>query len=199
MHRKLPVFLLVGLAASYQSQAAGFDLSFSNETANLEVFSPVSRLTDEGGQLTMGLFYNELDDVLLHGKLLAVGTQMHARVPYQLSFGAKLYFGQLDDINPDPAVSTDADVGAVAIGGAISIQYPSLYNPIDLSVEGYFTPGITTFGDTETLVEIGARLSIEIVPQAKAFVGYRLLEVDDESNETIELDDNVHFGIRLQF
>ena len=169
----------------------GFDLSFSNETANLELFTPVASLYDEGGQFNAGLFYNELDDVVVHARLLAVGTQTDSRIPYQLSFGGKAYVGEIDQ--------PGADVGGIAVGGSISIQYPSNYNPVDLTVEGYFTPGITTFGDTEKIIEIGARLSIEVVPQAKAFVGYRLLQVDADENRSFELDDNIHFGFRLQF
>jgi len=203
MLKKLPVFFAVIFLASYQTQASGFDLSFSNETANLEAFMPISQIVDEGGQFTAGIFFNDESDVLLHAKMLAVGKQTAARVPYQLSFGAKMYLGELDYAEFSPELGGDVartlDVGGIAIGGSISIQYPARFNPIDLSVESFFTPGITTFGDTETLLEIGARLSIEIVPQAKAFVGYRLLEVDGDNNVPFEIDDNVHFGIRLQF
>jgi len=49
------------------------------------------------------------------------------------------------------------------------------------------------------MLEINARLSLEIVPAAKAFVGYRMLEVENDSHVTLELDDNVHFGFRMQF
>lgn len=180
-----------GLAASAQVQAIGLDFSFSDQTANLESFAPFNRLMETGGQASLGIFYNDLDDVVAHGKLVAVGTQTEARIPYQLTFGGKIYLGKLDEY--------DVDIGALGIGGAISMQFPSSYNPIDLTVEGFFTPGITTFGDTETLIEVGARLSVEIVPQAKAFLGYRLLEIDDDSNRSLELDDNLHLGIRLQF
>jgi len=50
------------------------------------------------------------------------------------------------------------------------------------------------------ILEIAARVSLEIVPAAQAFAGYRLLEVEnDDTNATLELDDNIHVGVRLQF
>lgn len=183
--------LQFGNTMSNEANAAGLDLALSNETANIEVFTPLNNFIEQGSQLSLGLFYNELDDAVGYAKLVAVGTQTNTRLPYRLSVGAKAYAGEVKEAN--------ADVGAIAIGGAIEIQYAEGYNPIDLTIEGFFTPGITTFGDTESVIEIGARLSVEIVPQAKAFIGYRNFEVEDTNNITWELDDNVHFGIRLQF
>jgi len=195
----LPVISVVALqfgnTLENSANAAGLDLALSNETANLEYFMPLNNLIEQGSQLSLGLFYNQHDDVVGHAKLMAVGTQANTRVPYRLSVGAKAYAGEVNNLIGDVNVS----VGAVAIGGAIEIQYANGFNPIDLTIEGYFTPGITTFGDTESITDIAARLSVEIVPQARAFVGYRKAIVEDKDNETWTLDDNIHFGIRLQF
>ncbi len=199
MRKLLPVIAL-GLLFSTGTKASGFDLSFSNESLNLEYLAPVRNFTrgNRGGQLestgllSIGAFYNELDDIVGHVKLVAVGNQTTTRIPYQLEFGVKGYVGSVEQ--------NDTDVGALAIGGGIKVQSPARFNPIDFKVEGFFTPGITTFGDTSSLLEITARVSLEIVPAAKAFIGYRLLEVEnDDTNATLELDDNVHIGIRLQF
>ncbi len=201
MRKLLPV-IAAGLlfSTSTGTQASGFDLSFSNETLNFEYLTPVRSFTrgKRGGQLestgllSFGAFYNELDDLVGHAKLVAVGNQTNTRVPYQLEFGVKGYVGSVEQ--------EDTDVGALAIGGGIKVQFPATFNPIDFKVEGFFTPGITTFGDTSSLLEITARVSLEIVPAAQAFAGYRLLEVeDDDTNNTLELDDNLHIGVRLQF
>lgn len=198
MH-KLLLAIVAGLLLAGNAQATGLDLSFSNETANLEYLAPVRKFSrgDRGGQLqsnglfSLGFFYNELDDLVGHAKLVAVGQQTNTRVPYQLEFGVKGYVGQVEQ--------DDTDVGALAIGGGIRIQKPRRYNPFDLTIEGFFTPGITTFGDTDSLLEINARFSVEFVPSVKGFVGYRLLEVENEDHITMELDDNVHVGFRMQF
>lgn len=191
MRKLLPVVAMLGAFYTNTVQASGADLSLSNESANVEVFGPLQAIIERGGQASFGVLYNDLDDVVGHLKLVAVGTQTNTRVPYQLAFGMKGYFGEIADPN--------IEVGAVAVGGAINIQYPFGYNPIDLNIEAFFTPGITTFGDTESVIEINTRLSIEIVPQAKAFIGYRMFDLEDDNNFTWELDDNVHVGIRLQF
>lgn len=191
----LPVVAAVSLqfsnAVSNNANAAGLDLALSNESVNIEVFTPLNNFIEQGAQLSAGLFYNDLDDAIGHVKLVAVGTQTNTRLPYRLAVGAKGFAGEVKE--------ADVDAGAIAIGGSIEIQYAGGYNPIDLTFEGFFTPGITTFGDTESIIEISARLSVEIVPQAKAFIGYRNFELEDTSNITWELDDNIHFGIRLQF
>jgi len=191
MRNLLPVAAAVGLSFGNPVSASGFDFSFSDETANLEFTAPVTSIIENGGQVSLGVLYNDLNDVVLHGKVVAVGTQTNTRLPYQLTVGAKAYTGKVKE--------AEVDIGAIAVGGAINIQFSSGYNPMDWTVEGFFTPGITTFGNTESLLEIGSRLSIEVVPQAKAFIGYRLLEVEDERNLTWEIDDNIHVGIRLQF
>ena len=191
----LPVVAAVSLqfsnAVSNNANAAGLDLALSNESVNVEVFTPLNNFIEQGAQLSAGLFYNDLDDAIGHVKLVAVGTQTNTRLPYRLAVGAKGFAGEVKE--------ADVDAGAIAIGGSIEIQYAGGYNPIDLTFEGFFTPGITRFGDTESIIEISARLSVEIVPQAKAFIGYRNFELEDTSNITWELDDNIHFGIRLQF
>lgn len=191
MRKLLSVVALIGAFYTTSAQATGADLSFSNESANIEIFGPMGAFIERGGLTSFGVLYNELDDLVGHVKLVAVGTQINAQVPYQLSFGLKGYFGEISD----PSI----EVGALAIGGAVNIQYPFGYNPIDINVEAFFTPGITTFGDTASVIEISTRLSLEIVPQAKAFVGYRMFDIEDDSNVNWEIDDNVHFGIRLQF
>ena len=191
----LPVVAAVSLqfsnAVSNNANAAGLDLALSNESVNVEVFTPLNNFIEQGAQLSAGLFYNDLDDAIGHVKLVAVGTQTNTRLPYRLAVGAKGFAGEVKE--------ADVDAGAIAIGGSIEIQYAGGYNPIDLTFEGFFTRGITRFGDTESIIEISARLSVEIVPQAKAFIGYRNFELEDTSNITWELDDNIHFGIRLQF
>ena len=199
MRKLLSVIAIASLLLASNTNAAGLDLSLSNETANFEVSSSVRKFTrgDRGGQLrssgevSVGLFYNDLDDVIAHGKLIAVGKQVSTRVPYQLEYGVKAFVGSISD--------ADTDVGALAIGGGIRFRNPRKFNPIDLKIEGFFTPGITTFGDTSSVLEINTLLSVEIVPAAKAYIGYRLLEVENDDNETLELDDNIHFGFSLLF
>ena len=67
MH-KLLLAIVAGLLLAGNAQATGLDLSFSNETANLEYLAPVRKFSrgDRGGQLqsnglfSLGFFYNEL-------------------------------------------------------------------------------------------------------------------------------------------
>ena len=89
MRKLLPVIVL-GFLLSTSPRVMGIDLSFSNETANLEYITPVRTFTrgkrggqlESSGQLTFGLFFNDLDDAVAHAKLIAVGNQTLTRVPY---------------------------------------------------------------------------------------------------------------------
>jgi hypothetical protein len=131
MRKLLPVFALIGALFYNTAQASGTDVSLSNESANIELFGPMRAVIERGGLATLGFLYNDLDDVVGHLKLVAVGTQTNTRVPYKLAFGLKGYAGEVSD----PAL----DVGAIAIGGSINIQYPFGYNPIDLNYRNQHT------------------------------------------------------------
>ena len=83
----LPVVAAVSLqfsnAVSNNANAAGLDLALSNESVNVEVFTPLNNFIEQGAQLSAGLFYNDLDDAIGHVKLVAVGTQTNTRLPYR--------------------------------------------------------------------------------------------------------------------
>ena len=51
--------------------------------------------------------------------------------------------------------------------------------------------------DAESLTELVLRYEFEIVPSTRAYVGYRLLEVDFDEVDDAEFDDEFHLGIRF--
>ena len=173
--------------------AGGLELSLSNDTANLVVHLDPEQVYNRAGgsDISVGVFTNEIGDNLLHATLMARGMRQFATGQSNLAAGIKIIGGDLD---------IDESVGALAIGFQASLLVaPSEFNPVDFIVEGFFAPGISSFADAEKFSEIGARLQVEIVPAAHAYLGYRRMNFDTNDFENLMLDRSVHVGISVRF
>lgn len=183
--RVTPVFLalLVGGA-----DAAGLDISLSNETANIVYLIDSGSLGYGGADIGFGFFYTEEEDYMLTANVMVVGT-LGERRDLQFGVGAKAYGADLEN---------DEEALALGIGGQARYVFQTR-TPIGLVLEAYAAPGITSFGDTESAREVNLRVEIEVLPSTRGYIGYRYLEFDLEDVDDVELDDNAHLGIRLQF
>ena len=181
---------LAGLAlCSTGAQAAGLDISLSDETAHLQYLTDSGSLGYGGADIGFGVFFNEADDVVGTANLLVTSNPASGR-NFQFGIGAKAYGGEVDD--------ADETIGAIGIGGLVRYIIPA-QTPMGVAVEGYLAPSITSFADTEGLSEIMTRFEIEVMPSTRGYVGYRFLEPDLERAGEVELDDQVHVGIRITF
>lgn len=187
--------------------AGALDLSLSNETANLSVtlnrdpfYSNRDRAQDGGAEIAVGGFISEVGDKLLHATLLARGIRQTARSQYQISAGMKLVGGRIE-AGDDREESSDTEtVGALALGFQVGLLLqPSEQNPVELSVEGYYAPNITSFSDAERYGEVSAKLQVEIMPRARAYIGYRRMRFDTNDYEKIRLDRSAHVGLNISF
>ncbi|ASJ70417.1 YfaZ family outer membrane protein [Granulosicoccus antarcticus] len=187
--------------------AGSLDLSLSNETANLIVtlnndpFNSRRDVSDDGGaEVAVGAFISEVGDKLVHATLLARGITQTANSQYQISAGMKLVGGEVE-VGVDREVSSDSEtVGALALGFQVGfLLQPSVQNPVELSVEGFYAPNITSFSHAERYGEVGAKLQVEIMPRARAYIGYRRIRFDTEDYENIRLDRSAHVGLNISF
>lgn len=191
MKKILAALCLLGAVNQAQAATAGLDLALSNESANLGIeFTPWGALA-ASSVANVGALYNERDDLVFYGTMMARGNREVDRNYVTLGAGLKVYAGDVDEL--------DQSVGALAIGGELGLVLVPSANPIDLLFQGFVAPSITTFGDTEKLMEFSAKLRVEIVHSARAYVGYRLLQIDTEDYDDIEIDDNIHVGINIDF
>ena len=184
---------LIGAAALAQSplQAGGLDLALSNETAHLSVLLNPYELYQGGSELALGAFVNEVGDNLLHATLLARGVQTLENSQYKLGAGIKAIGGDLD---------IDETVGALALGFQASMLLSSSrFNPVDLTIEGFYAPSITSFSDSTKFSEVAARLQIEVIPQARAYLGYRRITFQTNDFGEQQLDRSVHLGLNITF
>jgi len=184
--------VLLGVMSS--SQATDFDIALSAETASFELTADSGSVGAGGADLLLGLFFNEDSDVMGSLGMLAYGVPAGEQ-PFTFGLGGKLYYASIDQPN--------SDVSALALGGTTQYHIPGNM-PMILGAELYFAPGITSFQDADQLLDLRLRFSIDILPSAAAFIGYRLTAVDfvegrDEKEDDHDLDENIHLGIRIQF
>jgi len=197
---------LVLLLGSTQAFAGGLDLALSNDTANISVTlsqDPFqldnSGYRDGGAELAIGGFISEADDGVVHATFLARGIQQSLTSQYNFSAGVKVVAGEIRVDTPVVGVTESESVGALALGFQAGMVIPSKFNPVELSVEGFYAPSITSFSDADRYGELTARLQVEVMPRARAFIGYRRLTFDTNDENDVRLDNNAHFGISISF
>lgn len=182
-------------------EAAGLDIALSNETANLQILlNPHDFSLGGGSELSVGAFVSEQGDKLAHATLMARGIRQTSKTQYSLGAGMKGIFGDVAIPAIGAAVESDESVGAVALGFQFGVLLASSkHNPIEMAIEGFLAPSITSFSDAERYRELGAKLQIEIIPQARAYVGYRQIRIETNDFSDVRVDRSMHIGIKLSF
>ncbi len=172
-----------GVAAAYADQV---EIFLSERAAQFGYSRPIGV---SAGDLSAAIFFNEDDDLMVNGGLVVSG-QPPGQMPFSFGAGAKAYLFALDD--------ADEDVLAAALGGRVRYTIPANI-PMHVSAEAFYAPSITTSSDADNMLDFITRFEIEFIPRTAGFIGYRLLEVDLGDGRDVELDDNIHIGLRLNF
>ena len=71
--------------------------------------------------------------------------------------------------------------------------------PFAILGEAFFAPEVTSISDFDGLLEYRLALELEVTPSARAYVGYRTLEVTFDRDIDYEVDDAAHVGVRFEF
>jgi len=141
-------------------------------------------------------------DLALSNNTAHVSMLLNPHAFYQ-GGGSEVGFGGFISEEGDKSnngTETDETVGALALGfQAGMLISSSRHNPIEALIEGFIAPSITSFSDAERFTEINARLQVEIIPQAQAYVGYRRMRFNTRNFDNVLLDRSVHLGIKLTF
>jgi len=161
------------------------DLSINNETAGLEYDA-----TRMGTPLhvSAGFLHHEEDGDLASFGLNAVDVRTQ-NSPVKIGIGGKAYV----------YVTDDEEGGALAIGGFARYMPPEL-NGLGFSGHAYYAPSVLAFGETENLMDLGARIEYKLLPTAMIYLGYRFVEASEEDvAQDIEVVKGGHFGLRINF
>lgn len=193
MLRKALITLVALLPAS-NALSAGLDLKLSSETAEITFLTENATFGYGGADIGIGLFINENDDFLVNGSILVSGSGTGDVRALHFGVGGKVYAGSLE-LGPN---NDDPSGGAVAIGGHLRYVFPAS-TPFAVLAEGFWAPSVTSISDFDGITEYRFAFELEVTPSARAYVGYRKLEVELDSGRKYEADDNVHIGVRFAF
>jgi len=198
MLRKIIITILAFLPVS-NIFASGADLRLGTDAAEFVYLTESATFGYGGADMGFGVFLNEDDSFLGSASILVSGSGDGDVRGLHFGVGAKIYTGLIEFDSPRDNQSG----GAVAIGGQIRYVFPGSM-PLALLVEGFIAPDVTSISDFKGLTEIRVALEMEITPSARAYIGWRSLEVElDEglgiSGDEIDLDDSGHIGVRFSF
>ena len=182
---------LAGLSTQAAASLApgSLEVSLNNETVHFEYDRPITRASNL--HINAGLLYTEQhdEDSATVFTLGFQGVETDNRT-YRAAVGARLY-------GYKAPYSTSGF--ALAFGGLFYHVIPGAHH-VSFGGYGFVAPQVTSFGDTEYLYEVGARLAYRIIQNTDIFVGYRYLHLKNEAqsfNDTLE--DGFNLGFRVNF
>jgi hypothetical protein len=174
--------------------AGAIDFRVGGNMAELSYLSQVSSFGYGGADIGFGALVNEDNDVVANGSILVSGSNAGDVKALHFGVGAKAYLGTLDG----PSGNLNADGGAIAIGARVRYVFSSSM-PVAILAEGYYAPDVTSFSDYDGLYEYRFAVEMEVTPSARAYVGYRKLEISLNNSHDYEVDDEAHVGVRFEF
>ena len=186
---KLMVSSLLMLA-SFQSSAAGFDFRVADKAAEVFYLYNSSTFGYGGSDIGWGYFFNENDDQMISGSLLVSGNGAGSKRALQFGVGVKAFLADFGN-------NVDVYGGGIGIGGLLRYVFSSS-TPVAILLEAYAVPTITSIGDATDFSEARISFELEVSPSARAYVGYRTVTLETETNE-YKLDEAAHFGVRISF
>lgn len=193
MLKKMTAVLALSLLAS-QVHARGVDLRLADKTAEILYLTESSTFGYGGADIGFGWLFNENDDYMFSASMMVSGHGAGNNRALKFGVGGKLVFAMLDD-RPGNA---DEEFGGLAIGGQVRYVIPSS-TPVAFLVEGFVAPEITSFSGAQQYTEFRVAVELEVTPSARAYIGYRNAQFELDGGTDIELDDDPHVGIRIEF
>lgn len=193
MLRKV-LFISMLLMPAKAVLAGAVDFRLGGNMAELSYLSQVSSFGYGGADIGFGALVNEDDDLVGSGYVLVSGSNTGDVRGLHFGVGAKGYAGTLDG----PHGNLNADGGAIAIGGRLRYVFSSSM-PMAVLGEAFYAPDITSISDFDGLQEYRLAAELEVTPSARAYIGYRKLEVSLDNNFDYKVDDDWHIGVRFEF
>jgi len=191
--------IITALLIPFNNVSAGaIDFRVGENMAELTFFTQNASFGYGGADIGFGVLVNEYNDVIANGSILVSGTSAGDVKALHFGVGAKLYGG---DINGPDNASVDIQGGAVAIGGQVRYVFPGSA-PFAVLGEIFYAPEVTSISEWDRLLEYRVALELEVTPSARAYVGYRMLEVEFNTsgvNVDYEVDDSANIGVRFEF
>lgn len=191
--------IITTLLIPFNNVSAGaVDFRVGADMAELTFLTQTASFGYGGADIGFGALINEYNDVIANASILVSGSSSGDVKALHFGVGAKLYAG---DINGPDNSAIDIQGGAVAIGGQIRYVFPGS-TPFALLGEAFFAPEVTSISEFDGLLEYRVAVELEVTPSARAYIGYRVLEVEFDSsgrNVDYDVDDSANIGVRFEF
>ncbi|MDX1795387.1 MAG: YfaZ family outer membrane protein [Hydrogenovibrio sp.] len=175
---------------SYQVQAndghIGLDLSLSNDTANVGLYS--LRETDRDlTNLGVDYFFNNPGDkfVDVFGSISRKGMADNENL--ELGIMGKIYY--VDHYK-------EKQTGYGAMLGINGRYWLPTEMPMSLYADALYSPSITSFNNVNSAYQADFKAEVRILPTAIAYLGYRKIGVDFDKGQR-ELDSNINIGVNI--
>jgi len=174
------------------ANAGAIDFRLGSNIAELNYLTQSSSFGYGGADIGFGALVNNNNDVIASGSILVSGTSAGDVKALHFGVGIKGYAGTLK--NP----VNNINGGAVAIGARVRYVFPGSI-PVAVLGEGFYAPAITSFSEFDGVKEYRVALEFEITPSARAYVGYRHLQIDTNTGGSHDVDSSPHIGVRFEF
>jgi hypothetical protein len=175
--------------------AGAIDFRVGQDMAEVSFLTQTASFGYGGADIGFGALVNEYNDVIANGSILVSGSTAGDVKGLHFGVGAKAFAGTLEG---PTSTSLDVDGGAIAIGGRIRYIFPG-NTPLAILGEAFYAPEVTSISDFDGLVEYRAALELEVTPSARAYIGYRRLDVTFNRDIDYKVDDEAHIGVRFEF
>ena len=161
------------------------ELALSNDTLQLRYYD--KKNSDDDSRFVGGAFLGEDRDIVLTAaKMYPVNLGQQ----FDVTFGPQLYAALLNEENQD--------VMAVSIGAELRWFFGSSHR-FAVSGQAFYAPDILTFGAADNLVDLSARVEMQVSDRLMAFGGMRWFEFDlNDNTGTQTLQEEVFFGVRYR-
>jgi hypothetical protein len=187
--------IITAVLTPFQNGFAGaIDFRVARDMAELTYLTQTSSFGYGGADIGFGALINQYNDVVANGSIIVSGSSTGDVKGLHFGVGAKAYAGTLNGESDN----VNIDGGAVAIGGHLRYVFPSS-TPVAILGEVFYAPEVTSISEFDGLREYRVDLELEVTPSARAYVGYRKLEVTYNSSIDYDVDDEAHIGVRFEF
>lgn len=175
---------LVLLIASTASWGRSIELDMHNKALGFNYINSDS-IFIKGMGVEAGFLLIESESPLVHLGLSVAGKNLSETGTFDISLGGRFYNNG----------ESGRAFNAIALGGKVRF---SPMPRVGLSGHLYFSPDITTFGDSDGLTDFMMRADYQVIPQAFAYIGHRRFDVKLPGGK-VSIDNDFHVGIRLLF
>jgi hypothetical protein len=191
--------IITVLLVPFNNVSAGaIDFRIGPDMAELTFFTQNATFGYGGADIGIGVLFNDVNDVVANGSILVSGSSAGDVKALHFGVGAKFYAGDINGTDSEPV---DIQGGALAIGGQMRYVFPSS-TPVAVLGEIFYAPEVTSISEWDRLLEYRVALELEVTPSARAYVGYRMLQVDFNSQGTnydYDVNDSANVGVRFEF